>query len=368
MARNTFGTILLVLAVSGCDSSGASPLTTDAGSGGTDDAALPASGGVKASGGAGNASGRGSTGGSGGTPGSGGASGNGGAGGSSGVGGVAGKSGTGGRPGAGGTAVSGGAGGMAGVGGASSSTSASRHKAIRIGGSNTAPNGYWEYLPPGYDGSSPAPLIVFWHGIGQNGDGDSELQKAADEGPPRLIRDNKWPDARPFIVLSPQYKGVNGEIAPGRGCPASANVDGFFGWALAHYNVDPKKVFLTGLSCGAIGSWDYLGDHRGAIVAAAVLICGNPGDPATAGSAWQRATCGLGEAAIWSLHGDRDSVVPYAPDRDTMQNLAACPSPPRRTAVFTTLAGADHGIWAPIYDLTGGSGDVYQWMLDNAKK
>ena len=51
-----------------------------------------------------------------------------------------------------------------------------------------------------------------------------------------------------------------------------------------------------------------------------------------------------------------------------MQNLTACPSPLRRTAQFTSLAGADHGIWAPIYDLTGGSGDVYQWMLDNAKK
>jgi predicted peptidase len=211
-------------------------------------------------------------------------------------------------------------------------------------------------------------LLVFWHGIGQNGDGGSELSKVADEGPPRVIRDDKWPDARPFIVLSPQYKGLSGEIAPGGGCPASANVDAFFSWALSHYNVDPKRVFLSGLSCGAVGSWDYLGEHQGAVVAAAVLICGNPGDPTVAGSAWQRATCGLGDLAIWSFHGDHDSVVPYAPDHDTMQNLAACPAPPRRAATFTTVAGGDHLIWSSIYDLTGGYGDVYQWLLDNAKK
>jgi hypothetical protein len=99
-----------------------------------------------------------------------------------------------------------------------------------------------------------------------------------------------------------------------------------------------------------------------------VLVSGNPGDPAVTNSAWQRAGCGLGETALWSFHGDRDSVVPYAPDRDTMQNLSACPSPPRRVATFTTIPGADHLVWGPVYDLTGGYGDVYQWLLDNAKQ
>jgi hypothetical protein len=26
-----------------------------------------------------------------------------------------------------------------------------------------------------------------------------------------------------------------------------------------------------------------------------------------------------------------------------------------------------HTIWDPIYDLSGGSGDIYSWMLANAK-
>jgi predicted peptidase len=178
---------------------------------------------------------------------------------------------------------------------------------------------------------------------------------------------DQWDSARPLVVLSPQYTAMGGDIAPGSGCPSAAVVDAFFTWALSSYNVDPRRVYLTGLSCGAIGSWDYLAAHQGAVVAAAVLLSGNPGDPTQAGSAWQRAGCSLGAAAIWSFHGDADPTVPYAPDQATLADLMACPSPPRRDAEFTDVTGGGHIIWDPIYDLSGGYGDIYQWLLANAK-
>jgi predicted peptidase len=144
-------------------------------------------------------------------------------------------------------------------------------------------------------------------------------------------------------------------------------IDAFVSWALAEYVIDEKRVYLTALSCGAIGSWDYLAEHRGDVVAAAVLLSGNPGNPAEASSTWERAGhCDLGSVALWSLHGSGDSDVPFEPDRDTMQNLRACPSPPRRAAMFTDVAGG-HNIWDPIFDLSAGHGDIYRWMLDNAK-
>lgn len=374
--------ILIALSTGACDGSTSNPASSDAGRDAiaTETGGAAGSGGVSAPGGTDGGGGAGATAGKGGQS----PAGSGGAAGASGTGGTStggrttggtsggGGLGTGGRQtgGAGGKGSGGsggkGSGGRTGAGG-TGSTSASRHTAIPLGGANTAPNGYWEYLPPNYDGSAPTPLLVFWHGIGEDGNGGSDLQKVTANGPPQLIQASEWPDARPFIVLSPQYTGVSGEIAPGKGCPASANVNAFITWALTHYNVDPKRVFLSGLSCGAIGSWDYLADHKGAVVAAAVLICGNPGDPTTAGSAWQRAGCGIGESAIWSFHGDQDGTVPYAPDHDTMQKLLACPSPPRRAATFTTVPGGQHNIWEPVYDLSGGYGDVYGWLLDNAK-
>lgn len=245
--------------------------------------------------------------------------------------------------------------------------SSGRQKAVPLGGSSTAPNGYYEYLPPGYDESVARPLLVFWHGIGEDGNGSSDLSKVLAWGPPSVISKDQWDNSRPFIVLSPQYTATNGQITPGGGCPSSATVDTFFTWAIGHYKIDPKRVYLTGLSCGAIGSWDYLADHRGAVVAAAVLLSGNPGDPTQAGSAWGRAHCALGETALWSFHGDADGTVPYAPDKATLDDVIACPAPPRRAAVFTDVVGGGHIIWAPIYDLSGGYGDIYAWMLKNAK-
>ena len=211
------------------------------------------------------------------------------------------------------------------------------------------------------------PLLVFWSGVGQEGNGTSDLPNALTHGPTNMIQNDQWDNSRPFIVLTPQFTPVGGEIAPGSACPSAAAVDAFVSWAIANYNVDSKRVYLTGLSCGAIGVWDYLGDHQGSVVAAAVPIAGNPGDPAQGTSAWARAGCSLGEAAIWSFHGDMDDVVPYEPDHTTTNNVIACPEPPRRDAVFTQIVGGGHGVWGTVYALTGGYGDIYQWLLDNAK-
>ena len=56
-----------------------------------------------------------------------------------------------------------------------------------------------------------------------------------------------------------------------------------------------------------------------------------------------------------------------APDRDTVQNILASPAPPRREAKFSDIVGGDHTIWSPIYDLSAGNGDIYAFLLANAK-
>lgn len=222
-------------------------------------------------------------------------------------------------------------------------------------GSTTAPNGFYEYLPPGYDDGAPRPLLVFWHGIGEDGNGTTDLGKVLATAIPQLISGDQWPADRPFVVLMPQHGPAN--------CPGRDEIHDFIAWALLNYRIDPKRAFLTGLSCGAIGSWDYLGTYLAQQVAAAVLVAGDPGDPTQSWSAWGRAGCSLGEVAIWALHGDADGTVWWGNEDATMKNLLACPSPPRRDAVWTVIPGGSHFIWNPVYDLSGGYGDVYAWLL-----
>src|SRR4051812_38106681 len=96
----------------------------------------------------------------------------------------------------------------------------SRHIARPRGTVEGTSSGYWEYVPRDYGNGARYPLLVFWHGIGENGDGSlASLARVPENGPPRLLREDRWPEDRPFIVLSPQH--------PGSDCPSSVEIHEF---------------------------------------------------------------------------------------------------------------------------------------------
>ena len=215
--------------------------------------------------------------------------------------------------------------------------------------SNSAPpNGYWEYLPPGYGDGEPRPLLVFWHGLGENGDGNGQLDRVLRVGPPRLVNADEWASDRPFVVLSPQHS--NG------GCPGADEIDAFFDYAVQNYDIDTDRIYLTGLSCGAIGSWNYLGKYTDERVAAAVLIAGD------GRGAFNRAGCDLGLVAIWGFHGDSDGTVSPQGTIQPVDELLNCASPPRREIKKTIYEGVGHNSWRRTYDLSD-EHDIYGWLL-----
>jgi poly(3-hydroxybutyrate) depolymerase len=231
--------------------------------------------------------------------------------------------------------------------------SSSRYTARPLG-STTAPSGFYEYLPVGYGDGQDRPLLVFLHGRDEGGNQTDELDRVNNTGLPKLIADDDWPVERPFVVLAPQHTRDTDD------CFLADEIHDLLAWAVDNYDVDLKRIYLTGLSCGGIGTWRYLGEYLEEYVAAAVPICGN------GVGQWNARGCELGAIAIWALHGDNDNVVGFDGSRIPMEGLAECPSPPRRDAVFTPIVGGSHFIWQPIYDGSAGH-DIYAWMLANAK-
>ncbi len=255
----------------------------------------------------------------------------------------------------GGAAIGGGAEGGNGAGGGLPGGPSSTRLSLRpIGTVDGAPLGYFEYLPPGYGDGEKRPLLLFHHGIGESGDGsEAQLQALFNTGLPTLIESDQWPEDRPFIVLGSQH-----DAPPFTSCHTVDEVQSFITFAMDHYDVDPKRVYLTGLSCGAIGSWDYLGAHTDEVAAAAVLISGN------GNGAFANAGCALGKVPIWAFHGDQDTTVAPSGSIDPINALNACTSPAAVDAKLTIYSGVGHDAWTQTYNLSSGN-DIYAWMLSH---
>ena len=243
-----------------------------------------------------------------------------------------------------------------------------------VKGSRNPSIGYWEYLPAGYGLGNKWPLILYFHGLGDNGNGNSDLYRVLYTGLPNLISEDKWPitatasnaastagDA--FVVLSMQNDS---------GCPTADKVNDFMRWAINEYDIDIKRIYLSGYSCGGGGVWNYIGKYiSDDLVAAAVPVAALMGE-----YTWNRLGCNMGILPIWAFHGDEDNVtvrnanIPI----DGLNNcenecpedadLEICSVP--LDARKTIFRGWGHGIWPITYKLDSRWGhDIYAWMLSH---
>ena len=225
-----------------------------------------------------------------------------------------------------------------------------------------------------------SPLLVFLHGFGESGDGSvDQLQNLGLNAIPKYAVYDGWPDDHPFVVLAPQHRVPDdlsqygaacegsdyfgscammlqhelGNPADGSICFTPDEVRDFIAYAVAAYDVDPDRVYLTGLSCGAFGGWEYLAQYGDEQVAAAVLIAGE-GRPA-----WETAGCALGDVPIWAFHGLLDTEVDPQGSIVPIEELQACGAP---DAELTLYPDADHDSWTRTYAV-GSDVDIYSWML-----
>ena len=193
---------------------------------------------------------------------------------------------------------------------------------------------YWITLPKGYvEQDKKWPMIIYLHPSSLQG---HDLSMIWTPVPPDIdeIRNDF-----PFIVLSPQ-------------CP-----DEYDAWpsdlvvelideAVRLYNVDARRVYVTGFSLGGRGTWSVAVDYP-EVFAAIAPVAGSYGHPERISR--------IKDVPVWAFHGDSDGAVMFGPVRDMVQNLKDSGGNVR----FTIYEGAGHGIAGRAYRTR----ELYEWFL-----
>lgn len=219
---------------------------------------------------------------------------------------------------------------------------------------------YEVYVPADYATKSSWPAILFLHGAGERGD-DGLFQTHVGLAP--AIRQN--PSRYPAIAIFPQVPRDSQWV----GAPADMAVAALQ-QTMREFHVDPKRVYLTGLSMGGHGTW-YVAYRHPELFAAIVPICGwvrdfpqfkgsvpvVPGDSAAVlPGLVQR----LGKVPIWIFHGELDQAVNVSGSREPAAALKAGSADVR----YTEFLGMGHNVWDAVY----GSDEFIRWLFAQQRR
>lgn len=193
-------------------------------------------------------------------------------------------------------------------------------------------------LEPG----STYPLVLFLHGAGERGD-DNEKQLAY---LPTWLAEEANRRNHPCFVLAPQCRTdrrwVEIDWSDKKSLPQKPAMTVDMAAAVAALDavmqaeqVDPGRIYLTGISMGGYGSWD-LAARMPERFAAVIPICGG-GDEATAVK--------LKGLPVWCFHGDADKAVPVERSRTMAEAVKAAGG----TVKYTEYEGVGHDSWTPAY-------------------
>lgn len=196
------------------------------------------------------------------------------------------------------------------------------------------------------------PLILFLHGAGETGtDNKKQLKNSVDE----II---KRAEARePIFLLAPQSRGwwagvhwnLDSHVMPEKPTQNLAAVVALLEQIEKAYPVDPKRIYVTGLSMGGLGTWDIICRYPEKF-AAAVPVCG-AADTAQAPK--------LVHLPIWTFHGDKDTVIKVHRSRDMVAAIRAAGGNP----IYTERAGLGHNAWDVAYK----NDELYKWLFAQSK-
>ena len=227
---------------------------------------------------------------------------------------------------------------------------------------NEAFGGYYISLPHHYPETKKTyPVLIFFHGLGQTGSGDSlGLSYLLNDGIGKVLANKQFPphfsvDGKnySFIVVSPQYSVE----------PSKNQMEQFMKYIMTTYRGDQKRLYVAGLSLGArlttLMAGTYAKDFAAIVPISGVAI--NPGI---------EERCKViadNNLPVWAFH-NQDDPLASIDDANNFINFIKSFNPPilPRMTIFNVYG---HDAWTtalnPDYKENGKN--MYEWMLQYSR-
>ena len=200
-------------------------------------------------------------------------------------------------------------------------------------------------LPEDYDIKKKYPLLVFLHGAGERGD-DNELQlthgsdqfltPAFRKQYPAIIVFPQCPkDAYWATILSREVPLKFSYSKRPKKNPTLDLVEGMLKEVLSNYAIDQSRIYVGGLSMGAMGTFELV-YRNPKLFAAAFAICGGA-NPKIARKI---------RRPMWRIdHGEADSVVPFT----LSKQMVAALKKKKALVSFNRYPGVNHNSWDKVF-------------------
>lgn len=201
--------------------------------------------------------------------------------------------------------------------------------------------------PLDYDTSRQYPIVINLPYGGQPG--TDTIRQIEGAGAAQLLSGETNRKKYPTFLFVPNCPPGSGW----GGIPGYPSVDSLVYEAIesldSQYKIDPKRRYVTGISRGGYGAWNFI-CTRPDLFAAAIPICGG-GNPSLASNARH--------VAVWAFHGEKDINVPVSGSRDMISAIRQAGGNPR----YTEFPDEGHNIGYQAETTPG----LWDWLFAQQK-
>ncbi len=196
---------------------------------------------------------------------------------------------------------------------------------------------YLTYEPENFSKDEEIPLLIFLHGSPQRSNNFDKLRNVPI---PKYLEDKTL--TLPMLVIAPL-------------CPTDSSWDtqhlfDTYNDVLKKYNIDQKRIYLTGFSMGGFGALKFAKEYPDIFAAVAPVCSGGT----TLFSEY------LKDIPFWFFHGKKDQIIDYQKTKELVEDMKNY----NPFVKFTTYEYHGHKIW----DETYANEKLYSWFLSNVKK